>query len=288
MNIQKEEKKTRHLGWHVIGGAIVCVWLAVVLIAWMETNSGETPVDLDHRSLTGLVSESEEWMGIYLHNRRVGRVHSTVKDQEDGFEVSQRFDFNVKVGEIQEPIQLNFEARTGRTMLLGDFNLRLKTGMVSVEANGRMESSGLAVDLSLGQESMHRIIPMKEPPLLDLSFPRLISRQSLRPGARYRIQMFDPQTLSSRPVVIEIVGTEALSRKEGLVPAIHLKRQLGEIKLDTWIDQQGRVLREETALGLTMVREDGESADGAGALDGGSLQADEILNFLRPWIPSAP
>ena len=122
--------------------------------------------------------------------------------------------------------------------------------------------------LDMGGESGKRLVPLAEPPLFDLAVPYLVARQDLHAGARYRVTVFDPQTLTNRPSVVEVVGPEALSFGGELVPAVHLRSTTAGLRFDSWIDSDGRPFKQEIQGGLVLQREDPEQVkSGVNGLD---------------------
>ena len=118
----------------------------------------------------------------------------------------------------------------------------------------------------------------------DRSHWKLLAARELKAGERYSVTVFDPQTLSNRPVEIDVVGLEIVKVQKDMEPAIHLRRTLAGQQVDTWIDARGVVLKEKTALGLMLRREDQETAM-AGLADDGSAPEVDVTELLRLFGP---
>ena len=178
----------------------------------------------------------------------------------------------------------------GADMRLASLDFGMRAGPVRIQATGRVVPEGLELKVDIGGQPGERVLPMAEAPVFDLTLPYLLARQDLQPGDRYRVSVFDPQTLSNREAVVEVVGPEAVPDESGrLVPAMHLRRRAAGLALDSWVDARGRVYREQMEGGLTLVRTDREQATRdvvglpAEQLDGPG--GDFLRGLVQPKIP---
>jgi hypothetical protein len=275
-----------HPGWHVLGGALVAGWLLTMAVLFWP-GRGEAEVSLDGAAALVPV-EGEEWMGAFLGGRRIGSVHSRTTRDGEGWRVDQESTLRLRAGELKQRLSTALSVRLDGRYRLRSFELSADSGPIALRSRGEVEPGALRVTLSLGGEIIERRLALREAPLLDLALPRLLAGQDLQPGRRYRVTVFDPQALSNAPVSVEVVGWEALPFEGQLTPAVHLRRQTAGVALDTWLDGKGRVLKEQTSLGLTLSREDGtvkdDAGDGDAELDPGA--AGELLRQLGD-VPGA-
>ena len=101
---------------------------------------------------------------------------------------------------------------------------------------------------------------LAEPPALALNLGRRLAAEGLRTGARYQVQVFDPATLSNAPMTI-VVGERELLRLAGLpLPVFRLEMQFAGLTATSWITDTGEVVREESALGMIVVKEEPDVA----------------------------
>jgi hypothetical protein len=101
---------------------------------------------------------------------------------------------------------------------------------------------------------------LAEPPALALNLGRRLAAAGLRTGDRHQVQVFDPATLSNSPMTIT-VGSRELIRQAGLpLPVFRLDMQFAGLSTTSWITETGEVVREESALGMLVVKETPEAA----------------------------
>ncbi len=251
---------TAHPGWHAVGLFIVAGWLVVLAMMFWPVDEAAGAVDLVYAGLDGALVEGEVWMGAYQQERKLGWVHSRVTRAGTGYQMFQESHLKVSVAGVAQQVESRLDVRLGGEYRLEKFEFSLRAGPLQMQARGRMTGQGIEVWLIVGGESRKRLVPMAEPPLFDLAVPYLIARQDLNAGARFRMTVFDPQTLTNRPRVVEVVGPEAVPSGGKLVPAVHLRSTTAGLRLDSWIDADGRLLKEQIQGGLVLRREEPEQA----------------------------
>ena len=273
-----------HPGWHVLGGLLVVGWVVVLWL--MLAGKGGSPgvIKLTSGDLAGLLADEEEWLGAYSQGRKLGYVHSRISRSGDKIALEQDTVLKIRMGGAKQEIVSRFSAELGVDFALKEFKFQFRSGFLSVQADGRMQKNHLVVRAQLGSETIRRVLPLREAPLVDLTVLKLLASRELKAGDRYQVTVFDPQTLSNRPVEIEVVGLEIVKVQKEMEPAIHLRRALAGQPVDTWIDARGVVLKEKTTFGLMLRREDRETAT-AEIEDSGPAPEVDATELLRLFAP---
>jgi hypothetical protein len=265
-----------HWGWHALGGASVAGWLAVLAVMLWPQSDSEAGLLLGPAELSRAIRPGEWWLGAYREGTKIGWFHSQVEVADGGSSLSQESRVVVKVGGFSQPLDSRLRVRLDRAGRLESFEVDMQAGPVSMSARGRMVREGLAIELDLaGQRSSSRLA-LVEAPLFDLALPYAILARDPQAGDRFRAVVFDPQTLSNRETLVEVVGPDAVSLGGAMRPAYHLRRSAAGLQLDSWIDAAGGVLKEELPGGLVLLREDADwvkrDIQGLEALPGGLPQ----------------
>jgi hypothetical protein len=272
------ERSRSHPGWWVVGGALIAFWLfAMWLMFWPGRNALAT-VALSF-SGTELLTPEDEWLGVYSTGKKLGYVHSTFRRDGRFGQLRQesRLWFKVAAGVLQ-PVRSDLTLRLGERGDMDSFDFNLYAGALQMVSRGRVTSQGLAVEFDAAGQTIRKTLPLTTKPVFDIALPRLLARQDLRPGSRFQIKLFDPQTLSNQPTIIEVVGRDALTVDGRLTAAIHLRRSQPErsqpllvpadAEQELWIDEDGHLLQETISLGLTLRRENEATATSGMATDG--------------------
>ena len=252
----EERKYHAHRGWHFLGTALVIGWLAVLGMQFAGKKDLRSVTILSSKGLTVPPVEGEYAMTAFFNRRPIGTVTSRTSIVKGGYKFAQHSRLTFKMGGLQQRVETLLTVWLNRVYILDRFRLKLQAGPLESRVIGHRKGDRLAVELQLGDRPIKKEWILKEPPLLDFALPRLLMKQDLRPGRRYQVTVFDPQSLSNQPAVIEVIGREAFSAQEGLIPAVHLRRQAGASFIDSWIDERGRVLKIKHAYGLILRRDE--------------------------------
>ncbi len=262
----------------MVGSALIAFWLSVMWLMFWPGRNALATVELSF-SGTELLTPEDEWLGVYSAGKKLGYVHSTFRrDGRQGqLRQESRLWFNVTAGVLQ-PVHSDLTLKLGERGDMDSFDFNLYAGALQIASRGHLTAQGLSVEFEAAGETIRKTLPLTTKPVFDIALPRLLARQDLRPGSRFQIKLFDPQTLSNQPTVIEVVGRDAITVDGRLVAAIHLRRSQPErsqpvlipagTEQEFWIDEDGRLLQETISLGLTLRRESEATATSGIATDG--------------------
>jgi len=285
-SIQTDAPVRSPAGWHILGIFLVAAWAGVMGAMFIGSAGTGEALELSAADFTGRLPDEESWLGAYSQGRKLGYVHSRIRAAEDSYEIEQETFLKMRLAGSSQEITSRFSADLGGDFMLKEFNFQFRSAVLSARAEGRMEGKRLVIEARIGPEKSRLVLPLDSPPLFDLTVLKLLAARELKAKERYRFLVFDPQALSNRPVEIEVVGLEVVKVRKKMEPAVHLRRTLAGQPVDTWIDARGTVLQEKTAFGLTLRREDPQTAqklppDG----EAGEIDATELLRMLAPAAP---
>jgi hypothetical protein len=155
---------------------------------------------------------------------------------------------------------LKTTARVDHAFVLQSFEFSLDPGTGPTRISGRVDGPQLELTVATATGSRTETRTLQEPPTLALNLGRRLAAAGLKPGARHEILVFDPATLSNAPMTI-IVRDRELIRLAGLpLPVFRLDMQFAGLSASSWITETGEVVREESALGMLVVKEERDVA----------------------------
>lgn len=76
-----------------------------------------------------------------------------------------------------------------------------------------------------------------------------LAMRNLRPGDRFAIKTFNPLTLQPVTLIVRALGREIITVGGETVEALRLTTAWQGLELQSWVDTQGSLLRQETPLG---------------------------------------
>ena len=125
---------------------------------------------------------------------------------------------------------------------------------------------------------------LAEAPALSLNLPRALAARGLEPGQTHVVSVFDPATLRNTPMTVEVQAREMVRAAGRPVPAFRVEERFAGVTTRSWITDVGEVVREESPMGLQVVRETQEQAQALAVP--GAVQADMLeASALVPVRP---
>jgi transglutaminase-like putative cysteine protease len=245
----------------------------LVLLAWVCTM-----VVLVHRSFIQASSENlasdlarygsaAQWRGVYYRNEKIGFTVSQTVATDDGLELHEDGRLQMSLLGAQTAAVIRTTARVDRAFTLRSFEFSLDPGTGKTTIRGTVDGRTLRLDVTSPSGTRSEARPIAEPPVLALTLARRLAAAGLASGAHYEWIIFDPATMSSAPVALDIGKREVVPldgrSQYGIptsVPAFRAELQYAGLRTTSWITDTGEVVREQSPLGLETVRESPERA----------------------------
>src|SRR2546428_34289 len=122
------------------------------------------------------------------------------------------------------------------------------------------------------------------PPALPLTLSRRLAAEGRAPGQHRERAVFDPATLRNASMSLDVQAREIVRAAGRPVPAFKVHMQFGGLVTTSWITDVGEVVREESPMGLIVVK---ETRDRATALAvPGEVQTDMLE--AAAIVPTGP
>jgi hypothetical protein len=253
-----------------------CAALAVDLGALARPRREVTLV-VEPEALAAGFREGVQWNALYREGERVGFSRLERRRLADGYRLTAYTRVDARASEVPSTLEIRVTSDLGQAFELLRFEARAEGDLIGMEAVGEVHADRIEIDVKglPGEEPSRRLVlPLAEPPVFDFSLKPMLMQRDLLPGDRFRFTHFDPGTLASKEGVVEYLGREEIHVLGELVPAHHLRQEIGGQILRTWVNDLGEVLREELPLGLVAQRET-EAEATYGFTHGGRLSPEE-------------
>jgi hypothetical protein len=262
---------------------------ALVLVAWALQMGGlvhraasSSPValaaDLAH------YGSSAQWRGIYYRGDKIGFSVGQTTPTGAGYEIREDGRLQMTLLGTTASVRLASRAIVDRAFALRSFSFSLDPGTGPTEVEGTI--GGRRLDLTIRTSSGERreTRELDEPPALSLNLPRTLAAQGLEKGRTVEVWVFDPATLRNTKMALEVQDREVVWVAGRPVPAFRVEGRLAGIATRTWITDVGEVVREESPMGLLVLRETREQAQALAVP--GAVQAD--LLEAAALVPVTP
>ena len=261
-----------------IGLAIVVFWC--VMNFFFIRRQFDAPPPVITLSGTERITENiEEWWGVYYRGDKIGYATQTISPRANGYKLSDRSVLNLNLLGTIQPTTTRLEMEADDEWILEKFDFELRSREIYFHARGAVEGARLSLEIHSGGYTSKRDLNLTQAPYLLAALKPYVVTQQLETGKELMFSTFDPSTLSQQVTTVVIEGRERIRVGGRLEPAIRLRQSVRGISVVSWIDGHGRTLKEESAAGLSLLR---QTAQAARDLPGRAMALDIVAQTAIP------
>jgi len=232
---------------------VLCAWIATMAIiihrSFAEAGASSIATDLAR------YGTAAEWRGVYYRNEKIGFTVSQTVPTGEGFELQEDGRLQMSLLGARNVVSIRTTARVDRDFTLRSFDFSLDPGTGGTKVRGEIQGRRLHLIVSTTAGSHEQDRDLAEPPVLTLNLARRLADAGLSPGRRYAWTIFDPATLSSSPIVLQVGSRELVSGTRRHVPAFRVETEYSGLRTTSWITDTGEVVLEKSPMGFETVRE---------------------------------
>jgi Transglutaminase-like superfamily len=217
-----------------------------------------------------------EWRGVYYRGEKIGFSVSQITPAGDGFELREDARLQMLLFGQTSAASVRTTAQLDATFGLRAFDFSLDPGTGPVQVTGTVNGRHVSLTLKTAGGTQTEERDLEDVPALSLNLPRRMAAAGFKPGTEQRFLVFDPATLRNEPVTVAVgkreivtlastlpvkVGTRRVYRPmRTSIPAFRLDMTFAGLHTTSWVTDTGEVIKEESPLGLSSVRESPEDA----------------------------
>lgn len=201
----------------------------------------------------------EQWMGVYYKGEKIGYAGRKIEKKDEGYKVSELLKMRLNVMDTQKEIETITNAFLDSGLRLKSFDFTLKSD-ANMIIRGRVRDKNLNVEIETPGAKSEKVIRLKDAPALTLSVIPDILRQGLKTGRKFTMAIIDPATLTQESMFIEVTGRELINAMGIKQNAFKVKGAFKGTEFLMWLTEKGEVLREESPMGFTLIKEAKENA----------------------------
>jgi len=282
----------------VLGVSIVLVWLGMV--GWQVRREYFQP-ELTRLMESALaLAPGVSFYTLTMGDRTVGQATSRLDTLAEGFQLEDVMSLELPaLGETGLAVART-SVRLSPALVMQSFEFTLDSEVGRFEASGTLGAdTTLHVSIRSAGSEQNLDFRLPQPPVMSNVVPiRIAMGGMLEVGETIRLPVFDPTSLSSRTVEVHVVEhdtlfvTDSASLDQGTgrwssahvdsIPAWRIAEVFGGIRVESWVDADGRVLRSSSPLGFSMERTEYELArqaqEDARLVDASPMDNDVILS----------
>jgi hypothetical protein len=265
---------------------IILFWLTMVALLIQRNLPESPPFPSAVPPSATLLTAEEEWMGIYHHEQKVGYLQRHLSPTDTGYTWEEQWRMRLRVLDTPQTIHTEVRANTDHQYALTSFSFRLLSSGVTFQVSGAVEAGTLRGQMMSGGETSPFSFLLHEPIYLPATTQMALRGAILQSGEERRFTIFNPLSLRTETISITALGAETLSLKGEQRTVMKVAERMAGTTVHAWLDQDGKVLKEEASLGLVLLRESQEDALGGGWQD--STPLDLVTTAAIPVRQSLP
>ncbi len=263
---------------HPISRSLSRLLTILVLVAWL-TQMGvlvkRAYLEAGPASLAADLAQygaGAQWKGVYYHGAKIGFFATQTKESGDGFEIREDGRLQLLLLGMTSAARVQTIVDVDRSFTLRAFSFSLDPGTGKVEVSGRVIGRNLELAIHNASGTRRETRVLEEAPALSLNLARQLALNRLKVGARFQVPVFDPATLRNSKMDIEVLKREVLFIAGQPLPVYRLETHFSGLRASTWMTELGEVVREESPMGMIVVKE--TQAQATALAVPGSVQVD--------------
>ncbi len=247
---------------------VACVVLFVLLL-----ERDHLVKTLERREATALKRAREEsFLGVYFGDQRIGYVKNRLEPaRPDGYLLHEDAFLRLNILGENHPLRMRIVAGIDNAYLLRHFDFTLDSPFSHMTAKGEVEGSTVRLALTTGKETTHDTIHLARPPYLATNIRAYLLAGKPRKGDKIRVPSFDPVTLSGSDTVLEYQGLDKVLVLGRIYNFHHFVENFAGLKVSSWLDDGGKVVKEESPSGFVFIAEPEFQATDLGTTPGREL-----------------
>lgn len=264
------------MGRRIVGGAIVAFWL--FMVGWQVRREYFQP-ELARLAEAALsLAPGVNFYTLTMGGRTVGQATSRLDTLPDGFELEDLMSLELPALGQTGVAVARTRVKLSPALVMESFSFSLDSEVGRFEAEGTLgPDTTLHVDIRSAGSEQSLDFRMAQPPVFASVVPiRVAMGGGLEVGDRIRLPVFDPTTMGTRTVEVRVLEHDTLVVPDSAsidlsngrwtparydsIPAWRIAEVFGGIQVESWIDEDGRIIEASSPLGFSMEKTEYELA----------------------------
>ena len=232
---------------------LLVIWL--ILISLLVKRELLVTTIAPSESLILEQAETEEYLSIFFREEKIGvGVYRYIKD-EVGWKMEQEASMDLNIGNKIHPIKMSVTAQLTETGLLQSFRFSFLSPFYKMEGDGTVTNNDITYHLFTSSSTITDTVHFPSPPIIPSSRRNYLLNTDIQPGDKVSIPWFDPITLSGRESILEYRGRESIVINGRVERLHHFIETTAGIRTNSWLNDAGKLIKEESPAGFVFLRE---------------------------------
>jgi hypothetical protein len=254
----------------ILAASILVLWTG--LVGWHVRREYFPPEMTRLAEATMSLAPGTNFYALRMGEATIGTASSRLDTVPGGFVLEDLMTLDLRAMGQQGSAVVRSQVFISPTLKMQEFSFSLSSDGGSFSAQGSVDGDTLvlvSIESAGGTEKLSFRVP--EAPLTAAVVPiRLAMGGELAVGKIIRLPIFDPSTLSLRPVEVEVLAREMkivpdsamldpatgrwVPADSSAIEAWHIRETYGGISTESWIDEEGRIISSSSAMGFLIER----------------------------------
>lgn len=282
------------MGRRVVGVAILLIWVGMIGWQFREEYFQPELARLEEAALA--LAPGVNFYTLTMGERTVGQATSRLDTLPDGFELEDFMNLELPALGQTGTAVARTRVKMSPALVMEEFSFSLDSEVGRFEADGTLgPDTTLHVTIRSAGSEQKLDFRLPQPPVFSSVLPiRVAMGEGLEVGQTSRYPVFDPTSLGTRAVEVRVLehdtlvvaDSAALDPETGRwtparydsIPAWRIAEVFGGIQVESWVDEDGRILEASSPMGFSMKKTEYELARQAqedARLAGGGSPLDE-------------
>lgn len=227
---------------------------------------------------------SDEWMGVYFNGRKLGFVHSSIREGEKGYLINSRAYIKLKVmGDIQET---SFTQESYLTKELRPERFTLLQEMMGQRqrVEGRLVGDTMRIEISSAGVTSKKDLKFSDDVSLAGTLGLVIYKKGLEVGKSYSMKAFLEPLKVIIPIEIEIKEKKEIELNGKRLEVFVIEERYRNLTSTIWMTENGETVKEVSMEGLESIREE---KDVATSFEDGIIPISSFItmSLIKPNVP---
>jgi hypothetical protein len=259
---------------------VVVAWLVQMGLLFRSIQASTTNLASD----LSAYGKSAQWKGVYSRGEKIGFMVGQTMPTADGYELQEDGRLQMTLLGATSAARLHTSVQVDKAFDVRSFQFSMDPGTGAIRVEGVVDGRRLQLTVKTPSGTRTETRELPEKPSLSLNLSRQLAAGGLAPGKHVEAAVFDPATLRNETMTIDVQAREVVRAAGRPVPAFKVLTRFAGITSTSWVTDTGEVVREESPLGLLVVK---ETPDRATALAvPGEIQSD--LLEAAAVVPDPP
>ena len=201
------------------------------------------------------VRATDEWFGIYQQGKKIGYAHSRTIPEAETYHLYEESEMDILALGSVHRVKTIINSYSTKNFLLKYFDFMLQSDMTTMKIKGAVLKNKLVLDINTGGQTRTEKIKLTRPPYLSPNIKPAILLMGLETGKTYRFPLFNPATMSTEESTISVESKDRIKIGETEQTIYKLKESFQGMETTSWISQDGETIKEESALGYSLLKE---------------------------------